>query len=88
MATLSKEQMQQLNQDLKNGTILATIHNSRYHLIIKVNPEGILVQSMLAEDNDMGIVFNCADIRESFNLKNLEKNGQSEENSQSSSENM
>lgn len=83
MAQLTKEQMQKLNDDLKNGTILATIHNSRYHLIVKVNAEGIIIQSMLAEDNDMGILLNLGDIRKEFDNKTKEK--QYEKNTESNS---
>lgn len=62
MAQLTKEQIAQLNDDLAHGVTLTTIHNTRYHLIVKVNTEGILVQSMLAEHQDKGIMLNMADI--------------------------
>lgn len=63
---LSKEQIQKLNEDIKNGTTLTTVHNSRYHLIVKINAEAICVQSMIQEDSDKGILINLKDLRDAF----------------------
>ena len=79
MAKLSNEQIQRLNNDLKHGVTLTTIHNTRYHFIIKVNPEAITIQSMLAEDNDSGFIINLADIREQLNEKLINKPQTNEE---------
>lgn len=67
MAKLTKEQIVKLNDDINNGTILATVHNSRYHLIVKVNPECIVIQSMESEDNDKGLLINLKDFRTELN---------------------
>lgn len=67
MAKLSKEDIQRLNKQINDGTILCTVHNTSYHLIVKVNTECIVLQSMEAEDKDKGLVINLRDFRESLN---------------------
>lgn len=67
MATkLSKEQIQRLNECIKNGTILTTVHNTQYHLILKINAEAICIQSMIADQNDRGLLINLSDVRNAF----------------------
>lgn len=66
MANLTKEQIQRLNEDIKNGATLTTVHNSRYHFIIKVNSEAIVIQSMIAEDQDKGVIINLNDLRNEY----------------------
>ena len=73
MAKLTKQQIAKLNDDINNGTILTVVHNSRYHFIIKINTEGIIIQSMLAEDKDRGFLINLADVRNDFDK---ERNGE------------
>ena len=84
MAKLSQEQIQRLNQDLEHGVTLTTIHNTRYHFIVKINPEAITIQSMLAEDSDSGFIINLSDMREQLDKKHINKPDQYEEVSQDS----
>lgn len=78
MAKLSKEQIAVLNNDINNGTILTAVHNSRYHFIIKINTECVVIQSMLAEDSDKGLIINLKDLRNEFDAKRSEESGTNE----------
>lgn len=67
MAKLTKEQIAKLNNDINEGTTLTTVHNSRYHMIIKVNTECVVIQSMEADDKDKGLLINLKDMRNELN---------------------
>lgn len=69
MNKLTEVQIKRLNNDLKHGITLTTVHNSRYHLIIKVNTEAVVIQSMLAENNDKGIIMNLEQLANLFDEK-------------------
>ena len=74
MAKLTKQQIAKLNDDINNGTTLTAVHNSRYHFVIKINTECIVIQSMLSEDEDKGFLINLADVRDDFDKQ---RNGES-----------
>lgn len=74
MAKLTRQQIAKLNEQVNNGTILTTVHNSSYHLSIMVNTECVVIRSMLAEDNDKGLLINLSDFRNELeNSKNSDK---------------
>lgn len=73
MAKLTKEQIQELNKQINSGTTLTTVHNTKYHFIIKINTEGIVVQSMLADDMDKGIMLNLEMLRNEYDNSRTNK---------------
>lgn len=69
MAKLTKEQIAKLNAQVNEGITLTEVHNTAYHLVVKVNTECIVIQSMEAADEDRGLLINLKDFREELNKK-------------------
>ena len=66
MANLTEEQIKEINSQYKNGAIFTEVFNTKYGVILKINTEAIVIQSMVQEDNNKGIIINLADLRKSF----------------------
>lgn len=73
MAKLSKEQIAKLNSQVNEGITLTEVHNTAYHLVVKVNTECIVIQSMESADQDRGLLINLKDFREEL-IKKREEN--------------
>lgn len=66
MANLTEEQIKEINLQYKNGAIFTEVFNTKYGVLLKINTESIVIQSMIQEDNNKGIIINLADLRKSF----------------------